>query len=265
MKRTAAKEGVPTAIVEKDYTLSIALGVIADSTLSDHFVFKGGTAIRMVYFKEARFSEDLDFTVLKLSKDKVLDGLGKILSEKTIEGISFQKPVEEKTAAGLKISIKYMGPLLHAQRIRFDFNFRDNLVSVPVKRQLINNYGLSERNITVLSLEELFAEKIHALGNRAAPRDLYDAWFLFGKGVKLDKEIVRKKFAYYNEKFDLHNLELMMPKMKTSWQNDLRQVMPNVPLVEQISKEVLDKLKKLRLGDDLITTETPGVYNPKYS
>ncbi|MFH1222028.1 MAG: nucleotidyl transferase AbiEii/AbiGii toxin family protein [Candidatus Micrarchaeota archaeon] len=265
LKRRASKEGVPAAIVEKDYALSIALGAIADSALFDYLVFKGGTAIRMVYFKEARFSEDLDFTVLKLSRDKVLGGLSKTLSEKTIEGISFQKPVEEKTAAGLKVSIKYTGPLLHAQRILFDFNFRDNLVSAPVKRQLINTYGLSERNITVLGIEELFAEKIHALGNRAAPRDLYDVWFLFGKGVIPDKETVRKKFAYYNEKFDLHNLELMMPKMQTSWHNDLRQVLPSMPSVEQISKEVLDKLRNLHLGDDPVTTETPGVYNPKYS
>ncbi len=247
LKRKASKEGVPAAIVEKDYALLVALGAIADSILSVHLVFKGGTAIRMVYFKEARFSEDLDFTVLKFSKDEVLMELGKILSEKTIEGISFQKPVEEKTVAGLKVSIKYTGPLLHAQRILFDFSFRNNIVSVPVKKQLINNYGLSERNIIVLSLEELFAEKIHALGNRAAPRDLYDVWFLFGNGIIFDKETVRKKFAYYDEQFDLHNLELMMPKMENSWQNDLRQIMPSVPSVERISKEVLYKLRTLHM------------------
>ena len=265
LKRRASKEGVPAAIVEKDYVLSIALNAIADSGLSDYLVFKGGTAIKMVYFKEARFSEDLDFTVLKLSKDKVLYSLGKMLSDKTIEGISFQKPVEEKTAAGLKVSVKYTGPLLHAQRILFDFSFRDNLVLAPVKKQLINTHGLSERNLSVLSLEELFAEKIHALGNRAAPRDLYDVWFLFGKGIIPDKETVRKKFAYYKEKFDLHSLELMMPKIKVNWHNELRQVMPNVPSVEHISKEVLDKLRRLHWGDDSVTTETPGAYNSKYS
>ena len=214
LKRRAAKEGIPSAIIEKDYVLSVALNTIADSTLSQCLVFKGGTAIRMAYFKEARFSEDLDFTVLKLSRDEVFDDLGKLLSEKTIESISFQKPVEEKTVAGLKVSIKYSGPLLHPQRILFDFSFRDNLVSEPVKKQLINNYGLDERSINVLGIEELFAEKIHALGNRAAPRDLYDVWFLFCKGIIPDKETVRKKFAYYNEKFDLHNLRLMIPKIQ---------------------------------------------------
>lgn len=265
LKRKASKEGVPAAIIEKDYALSVALREIADSSISSHLVFKGGTAIRMIYFNEARFSEDLDFTVLNLSKDKVLDGLSKILSEKTIEDIGFQKPVEEKTAAGLKVSIKYTGPLLHAQRVLFDFNFRDNLVLAPVKRKLIDNYGLSERNINVLSIEELFAEKIHALGSRAAPRDLYDVWFLFGKDVSLDKETVRKKFAYYSEKFDLHKLELMMPKIHARWKNDLRQVMPSVPPVEQISREVLDTLKKLNLGDSPVTSETPSAHNPKYS
>ena len=95
LKRRVHKEGAPAAIIEKDYALSVALDAIANSELFEHSVFKGGTAIKKVYFKEARFSEDLDFTVLKLSKDKVLDSLGKILSEKTIEGISFQKPVRK--------------------------------------------------------------------------------------------------------------------------------------------------------------------------
>ena len=198
----------------------MALDAIANSELFEHSVFKGGTAIKKVYFKEARFSEDLDFTVLKLSKDKVLDSLGKILSEKTIEGISFQKPVEEKTAAGLKVSVKYTGPLLHAQRILFDFNFRNNIVGSPVRKQLIDSYNSGVHNILALSIEELFAEKINALGNRTAPRDLYDVWFLFGKGISPDKETVRKKFAYYNERLDLHKVELAISKMRANWHND---------------------------------------------
>lgn len=247
LKRTASREGVPAAIVEKDYALLIALGAIADSPLSTHLVFKGGTAIRMAYFKEARFSEDLDFTVLDFSKDKVLEALGRALSDKITEGVSFQKPVEEKTAAGLKVSLKYSGPLSHPQRILFDFNFRDNLVSAPVKKELLNNYGI-KHSINVLSLEELFAEKIHALGSRAAPRDLYDVWFLFGKGVVLDKGAVRRKFAYYNEKFDLHKVELMLPKTQKDWHNDLRQIMPKVPQADKISKEVLDELRAQQLA-----------------
>jgi uncharacterized protein len=64
LKRTALKAGVPQGTIEKDYVLSVVLREIAESELSKSLVFKGGTAIKKVYFTEARFSEDLDFTVL---------------------------------------------------------------------------------------------------------------------------------------------------------------------------------------------------------
>lgn len=63
LKRLAGREGVPQAVVEKDYALSVVLKAIAGSELANGVVFKGGTAIRKAYFREARFSEDLDFSV----------------------------------------------------------------------------------------------------------------------------------------------------------------------------------------------------------
>ncbi|MBI5158782.1 nucleotidyl transferase AbiEii/AbiGii toxin family protein [Candidatus Micrarchaeota archaeon] len=167
MRRIAAKEGVPQAIVEKDLALSVALKVIAESNLAEHVVFKGGTAIRKIYFKEARFSEDLDFNALDAGKTECMKLLKDALEDKTIDGVIFEKAEEEKTPAGLKSAVKYVGPLAHAQRIRFDFNFRENLVEKPERRQLIDAYGLGFAELSVLGLEEIFAEKLHALGCRS--------------------------------------------------------------------------------------------------
>lgn len=246
LKRIASREGVPAAIIEKDYALSVALNSIFESGLSEHLVFKGGTAIRKAYFKDARFSEDLDFTVLNTGKEQVFAGLNGIFEGKTIDGIVFQKPAEEKTPAGLKVSIKYTGPLMYAQKIQMDFNFRDNLVGKPVRRNLADPYGSGGYGINVLTLEELFAEKINALGTRCAPRDLVDVWFLFGRGVKADKEMIEKKFAYYNEKLDLHVLESALPGIRGNWHNDLRQLMPKVPPIEPVFNEVVERLRSLK-------------------
>lgn len=68
--------------------------------------------------------------------------LKEALGGKLIEGITFEKVEEEKTPAGLKASVKYVGPLVHAQRIRFDFSFRENMVEKPERRQLMDLYGL---------------------------------------------------------------------------------------------------------------------------
>lgn len=75
LKRIAVKEGVPQAVVEKDLALSVALKTLANSELGKHVVFKGRTAVRKVYFEEARFSEDLDFNAIGLAKSKCLKNM----------------------------------------------------------------------------------------------------------------------------------------------------------------------------------------------
>lgn len=51
--------------IEKDYILSwILQGMSQHEELSKALVFKGGTALKKVYFEDYRFSEDLDYTLL---------------------------------------------------------------------------------------------------------------------------------------------------------------------------------------------------------
>jgi predicted nucleotidyltransferase component of viral defense system len=238
LKRIAVMEGVPQAVVEKDLVLSVALKAISESELAKHVVFKGGTVIRKVYFREARFSEDLDFNAIDVDRNDCMKLLKEALGGKLIEGITFENVEEEKTPAGLKASGKYVGPLAHAQRIRFDFNFRKNLVENPVRRPVIDLYGLGTSSLLVLSLEEIFAEKLHALGSRSAPRDLYDAWFLFGKGVKIDKQVLDKKFAYYDERFDAAKAIENARKSRKNWSRDLRQLLKKLPDFEHLESEV---------------------------
>lgn len=43
-------------------------GITVTDSLADNVVLKGGTALRKSYFKDYRFSEDLDFSTLKLGE-----------------------------------------------------------------------------------------------------------------------------------------------------------------------------------------------------
>lgn len=66
-KATELKLGVDT--VEKDYVLGWMLYGVANSSISDKLVFKGGTALSKVYFpNQWRLSEDLDFTPVDNTK-----------------------------------------------------------------------------------------------------------------------------------------------------------------------------------------------------
>jgi len=244
LARRAAKEGVPMAMIEKDYALTIIIEEIAGSGLKDALVFKGGTAIRKIHFPEARFSEDLDFTVIKLAPEGIKESIGRLFANKKMGGIEVLAVEHEKTAAGLRMALKVLGPLKHPQRIRLDFSFRE-MPSAPIKcERIIGDYGANRCRIAAMGLEEMLAEKLRAISSRSAPRDLYDIWFLMDKGVKIDKRLVAKKFAVYGEKFELGKAKTRVGGFRANWDRDLRQLMRQVPPFETAEKYVIERLEK---------------------
>src|SRR3989338_1242151 len=61
-------------IVEKDYALSYLLaGIAKQEKLTHSLVFKGGTALKKIFFGDYRFSVDLDFSTLNAPKKQVLE------------------------------------------------------------------------------------------------------------------------------------------------------------------------------------------------
>ncbi|MBI5046809.1 nucleotidyl transferase AbiEii/AbiGii toxin family protein, partial [Candidatus Micrarchaeota archaeon] len=159
LKKISAREGIPQAVVEKDYVLSVVLNEISKLKLRENIVFKGGTAIKKIYFHEARFSEDLDFTVLGVTKTEILKELKNGFQDKEVANVRFISLEDEGTRAGLRLSLKYVSFLDHPQRIRFDFSFRNNLVMEPIEKEVLDSYSLDKASIKVLKIEEIFAEK----------------------------------------------------------------------------------------------------------
>lgn len=238
LKKKAAKEGIPQAIVEKDYALSVVLLLLSKSKISDKLVFKGGTAIKKIYLTNARFSEDLDFAVFGTGADEIINELKEIFGNKENSGIRFIDVAEEKTSAGLRVVIRFSSFLAFPQRIRFDFSFRENLVLPILKKEIVNEYGLEKATVNVLPVEEILAEKIHALLCRRAARDLFDVWFLSKQNVKLEWDVINKKFEYYNEKYSQTKLEENIESFRPSWNQDLGQFLRNIPDFDLVSKEV---------------------------
>jgi len=65
---------VPMHVIEKNYALSYILaGMAKQPELSHSLIFKGGTALKKIFFGDYRFSEDLDFSVINAPKDKQLE------------------------------------------------------------------------------------------------------------------------------------------------------------------------------------------------
>lgn len=243
LRRISAKEDIPQATIEKDYAITVALNEIAKSGLVTKIVFKGGTAIKKIYFEKARFSEDLDFSIINtLTKKEIISQLSNIFSRKEIQGIRFEEITPEQTTEGLKASLKFNFLLNRPQRIRFDFSFRENLFLKPKNLKIIDSYNINAGAIQVMDLQEIFAEKMHALGSRSAPRDLYDIWFLLENKTIFDKALIEKKFAHYNEKFNKEKIIENITKMQQSWEADLTRLVNNTKNYKEISSYVKAKI-----------------------
>jgi predicted nucleotidyltransferase component of viral defense system len=61
--RIADVDDVDAKTVERDYVLTHVLAAICQQPGSRSMVFKGGTALRLCYFEDYRYSADLDFSL----------------------------------------------------------------------------------------------------------------------------------------------------------------------------------------------------------
>ena len=87
------KFGVPALTIDKDWVLGHLLSGIYDNDyFQENLVFKGGTCLKKCYFKNYRFSEDLDFTAIHIESSKILSNLKKVIQKVESEtGILFGK------------------------------------------------------------------------------------------------------------------------------------------------------------------------------
>lgn len=249
-------------VVEKDYVLGWVLwGIATDPTLGQQWVFKGGTCLKKCYIETYRFSEDLDFTVLPggpLRPEDVAPLLDRVLARVGQEsGIDFsvQQPnlrlrPGEMTAEG---RVYYTGPrgMRQPTRVKLDLAADEVVIRPPVLRDIAHPYpdALIAGRVRCYSFEELFAEKLRALGQRARPRDLYDVVNLYRRNdLRLYPEVIRQALE---EKCRVKNVpvpnaaqfadEELRATLEADWANMLAHQLPALPPVQGF----LDELPEL--------------------
>lgn len=62
-QETGKRKGLPAAVIEKDWWVSLTLRIIFTMEIGSHLVFKGGTSLSKAWQLIARFSEDIDLAV----------------------------------------------------------------------------------------------------------------------------------------------------------------------------------------------------------
>ena len=187
IQQKAREVGVRDQQIEKDYVLSwILAGISAHEQLCTHLVFKGGTVLKKVYFDDYRFSEDLDFTLLKPETDneQIFEWFSEVFAYVRDE-VNIPLQISDNTDhedGGLAFYISYTGPLGGAganKRVKVDISRTEQLVFEPVKKDALVYYSDEEDyQLLCYSLEEVLVEKMRCVMQRAAARDFYDIWYL---------------------------------------------------------------------------------------
>lgn len=189
---------------EKDYVLAWLLAAL--STLGpEQLIFKGGTALRRCYFRDYRYSEDLDFSLLVapggLDVPEAMARWFEWVREASGIGCEFnEKPAQDAT--GFRAYIAYTGPLgaSEARRtIKIDANSDEVIRTKVERRPLLSHYSdLQDPThvLAVYSLIEIWAEKARSLIQRTEPRDLYDLAEL----VNFDSDLPRESLLVYIDK-----------------------------------------------------------------
>ena len=226
---------------EKEYLQYIFLYAISKYAID--FVFKGGTCLRICYGLE-RASEDLDFnTPLNLTELKKI--IHVCLKKFDLLNISYKIYSEREYEGNFRVEIRFNGPLFvdkstSTNTLKLDFNRKkvNNTISKVIP-QLFSDVPLFI--LIILDEKEIFAEKIRALVSRSEARDLYDVWILLNKKVEIDKKLILEKLKEENKRLS----DLKLPS-KEEYTNNLKQLVSFVPSYEQVKKEVLEIIKKIK-------------------
>jgi len=244
IQRLAQRHRVGMQVQERAYLQHLILWLFYSR--SQELVFKGGTALRLIYGGN-RYSEDLDFN----GPDDV--ATLQALWEQVVAGLEDFGVIAEMRNAwasdvGYSFDVSFRGPLYDGRdrskgKVRVDINRRSE--EVGARRELVTSEYDDVRPfvVTVLTPEHLLAEKIRALLMRSKPRDLYDVWLLLRQGVQPDPALIERKLAIYGTGWSPDALERALEQVRTDWERDLRPLLPQFVPYEHARESVAGLLK----------------------
>lgn len=247
-------------VIEKDYIVGWLLwGIGTDPDLSRHWAFKGGTALKKCYIETWRFSEDLDFTVLPggpVRPETIQPIIMRILERVHEEsGIDFStrpplfKFVEDHLYTEGRVY--YRGPrnAATAAAVKLDISGSEKIIRPTVLRKISHPYSDEfslPATVRCYAFEEVFAEKLRAMGERGRPRDLYDIVLLFRRRdlqsePKLIKSVLEKKCESKGVPIPtLNSVQNATTKgeLVSEWENMLGHQLQALPPFEQFWDEL---------------------------
>ena len=244
IRERARTYGVPESTIERYYAQNWILWSLSDVDMA----FKGGTCIRKIYIPNYRFSDDLDFTMLRGTEKEDMTEIvaERVLMAREESGIPFLDDITvDENLNGLEIGIYFRilwtggSPM----KIKLDITKHNReRIMMPVRRmKVMHDYpDFLEVDIYAYSLEEIFSEKLRSLFERTRPRDLYDVWML-KEIVDMEEalEILPEKFRYKGISTEIGSLLSRKDAFRMAWKTSLTHQIKNLPDFEEVFREIL--------------------------
>lgn len=269
LKRLASDTGIHFSTLELDYCLGWMLyGISRERELYDGIVFKGGTSLRKCYFKEYRFSQDLDYTCRKELPQDQLEPLlrnacrnAAHMSGVSFELVEFKKLREVSGEEAFNARIEYRGPSQpsagNLPRIQFDLTYFEDIVLPPEDRKILHFYTDSLRGARAwtYSLDEILAEKMRSILQQRTrvprPRDFYDLWWVL-KNKDCNRKAVREAFAKkcalkkvpFKSVGDFFGKDILA-RNASAWEASIGRQVKDVPAFELVIAELRVALERI--------------------
>lgn len=251
LRRIASRHRISVGFLEKDYAVSCFLRELYRGRLGESLVFKGGTALKKVYFPETwRMSHDLDFTsVGGLDGEAISSGLLTVFEAVEAEhGVMMSLGSFHITPNSILAEIRFRGPLEYPNNLDLDISLDEKLVLDPEWAKITTMYpDVHPFNVKAYTLKELLVEKIRSLMQRTRSRDYYDVWRLLSerefdpaetRALLIEKCRTRSVEFKPELVFDARRLE----EARAYWVRGLGELMKELPDFDDVIQELRTKL-----------------------
>lgn len=254
---------VPINVIEKDYALSYVLaGIAQQPELSHSLIFKGGTALKKIFFGDYRFSEDLDFSTINAPKNGELEDAllksiviaNKLLNEYGPFDIHLKRYLEKTPhphgQEAFNVYVKFPWQRMPLCGIKLEITHDEQVILPPEYKPILHHYeeDLIDCMVECYSIDEIISEKLRALlqthkklvtrgWNRPRARDYYDLWHMlknYSSAINHAKilEVLDKKCAHRDVSYqgidDFFTPELTNEAQR-HWQTTLGPLVKKLP------------------------------------
>ncbi len=198
--------------VVREYCQHLFLSYLYQQAGSERLLFKGGTALRIV-FHSPRYSEDLDFTGVNITQREVEEIFTNTLAD--IENTGIRIELEEgKPTTGGYLGIAIFQAYDRSVKVQIEVSLRNGKEVKGINSFIENDY-IPAYTLVHLSKELLIQGKLDALMNRHKPRDFYDYFFLLSGNYPLAKE-----------KDNLAKTRKLLTETTYNFRNELKELLP---------------------------------------